>query len=64
MRPGLEKRKNNNEKRDMETTVKTTKRNNSTKRIPNSKKTPRNKYIAAALSHQDSFIVYDPNFML
>lgn len=50
----------------METIAKetTAKRNNSTKRVPNSKKTPRNKYTAAALSHQDSFIVYDPNFML
>jgi len=49
----------------METTVKkVSKRNCSIQRIPNSKKTPRNKYSAAALTHQDSFIVYDPNFKL
>ena len=31
--------------------------------IPNSAKPARNKYIEAALKHQGSFIVYDPNFM-
>ena len=25
---------------------------------------PQNKYMEAFLKHQDSFIVYDPNFML
>ncbi len=25
---------------------------------------PQNKYVEAALKHQGSFIVYDPNFML
>lgn len=33
-------------------------------KVPNSQKPPRNKYTEAALKHQGSFIVYDPNFML
>ena len=33
-------------------------------RAMNSKIVPQNKYIEAALKHQGSFIVYDPNFML
>ena len=33
-------------------------------RTPNSQKKPGNKYVEAALKHQGSFIVYDPNFML
>lgn len=32
--------------------------------IPNSAMPVQNKYVEAALKHQGSFIVYDPNFML
>ena len=32
--------------------------------IPNSALPVQNKYVVAALKHQGSFIVYDPNFML
>ena len=32
--------------------------------IPNSAMPVRNKYVEAALKHQGSFVVYDPNFML
>ena len=33
-------------------------------RVKNSSLQPQNKYVEAALKHQGSFIVYDPNFML
>ena len=33
-------------------------------RVKNSSLKPQNKYVEAALKHQGSFIVYDPNFML
>ena len=33
-------------------------------RLKNSSIVPQNKYVEAALKHQGSFIVYDPNFML
>lgn len=33
-------------------------------RVKNSSLKPQNKYIEAALKHQGSFTVYDPNFML
>ena len=32
--------------------------------VKNSSFVPQNKYMEAFLRHQDSFIVYDPNFML
>ncbi|MBR4533680.1 MAG: hypothetical protein IKO85_03945 [Bacteroidaceae bacterium] len=33
-------------------------------KVKNSTLVPQNKYVEAALKHQGSFIVYDPNFML
>ncbi|MBO7067150.1 MAG: hypothetical protein J6W52_00480 [Bacteroidaceae bacterium] len=32
--------------------------------VKNSSLKPQNKYMEAFLKHQNSFIVYDPNFML
>ena len=72
MRPGLEKRKNNNEKRDMETTVKKV-----TKQVTRRKRklTPeenralniampsRNRSIEAFRRNKGAFIVNDPTFL-
>ena len=51
----------------MEATKKTVRRKKLTQEENRQKKpaiVPRNKYVEAALKHQGSFIVYDPNFML
>lgn len=54
----------------METTRKKTAPRRRTKKLTAEKENkvkrvivPQNKYIEAALKHQGSFIVYDPNFM-